>query len=105
MFTTVFIFISGSAHAEEHNAGLYYGKERMLVFGATNVEEGIEVAKRVVEQENCRIIELCGGFSEEDARAVKKATRGKALVGRVVYFDEDAGLVAEIVEELSKINL
>ena len=101
MFTGAFIFMSKSACSDQHNTQLSYGKERILIFGVSTVEEGIGVAKRIAEEESCRIIDLCGGFDEAAARAVRQAVGDKALVGYTTYFSEDAKLKKDVLEELT----
>jgi len=97
--------MAAPASSKEHHAKLHYGKERMLIYGVANLEEAAEVARHVVMEENCRIIELCGGFDDEATRVIKEAAGARTLVGHVVYASEDAALVAEIVEELKQLNL
>jgi len=104
MFTGSFIFMSKSASSNEHHAQLRYGKERLMVLGVSSVEEGISAAKRLVNEEGCRVIDLCGGFNEEDARAIRAATQGKALVCYSSCLPEDSKLMGEIIEELNELN-
>ena len=63
--------------------------DRLLVYGCETVEEGCKVAKRIVEEEGCTLIELCGGFGAEGAKEVIRAVEGKVTVGYIDYFAKD----------------
>ncbi|MGC0274073.1 DUF6506 family protein [Pseudactinotalea sp. Z1739] len=44
-----------------------------------------ETARRLVEEENVSLIELCGGFELPDAARVADAVGGKVPVGHVTF--------------------
>ena len=96
-----FIYMSRGCSPKEQNAELPCGVDNTLVYGVSTVDEGIEVAKQIVNDKGVEIIELCGGFGEEGARRVREALGDKILVGYVVYFEEDSELIEDIVSRLS----
>lgn len=55
-----------------------------MVVGVKNYEEGILVAKELIEQ-GVKAIELCAGSDNDGTALVSKAVRGKALVGAVKF--------------------
>jgi hypothetical protein len=95
MVTWAFIFKSDGCSAKKHNTVLEHCGNKLLIYGVDTIEEGAEVAKRIVAEDNCRLIELCGGFGEEGARVVREAVENKILVGYITYFPEDAPKLAE----------
>ncbi|MCE9598918.1 MAG: DUF6506 family protein [Spirochaetia bacterium] len=60
---------------------------RMKVVGVKKAEQGIEVAKQMV-QEGIQLIELCGGFSPVWAGKIIEAIEYKVPVGVVAYGPE-----------------
>ncbi|MDX1451953.1 MAG: DUF6506 family protein [Oleiphilaceae bacterium] len=62
-------------------------KFAMKVVGVANPEQGIEVAKKMVE-EGIQLIELCGGFSPVWAGKIIEAIDYAVPVGVVAYGPE-----------------
>ncbi|MGI6157771.1 MAG: DUF6506 family protein [Saccharofermentanales bacterium] len=84
-----FIFLSEGSDPKKHQTQLEHCGNTLLVYGVNTLEEGCEVAKEIVENKNCTLIELCGGFKREGAARVRKAVGSKALVGYIDYFEAD----------------
>jgi len=88
-----FIFITpgeegASAPVEYQNWTRTPGVD-LLTVGVTSYAQGVSVAKKVVDEDGCACIELCGGFGLEGAAAVARAV--SVPVG-VVRFDVHPGL-------------
>ena len=66
--TWAFIFRSDGAHPDVDYTEMMHCGNRFLIYGTNTVEEGCEVAKRIVEEENCILIELCGGYGPTERR-------------------------------------
>lgn len=88
MITWAFIFKSDNCTPKQHHTELEHCGNRLLVYGVNTIEDGAKVAKKIMEEENCLLIELCGGFGEEGARTVIKAVEGKIPVGHIEYLPE-----------------
>ncbi|MGW5645657.1 DUF6506 family protein [Saccharopolyspora sp. NPDC003752] len=63
------------------------GECRTVLVGVGKPEEGIEVARRLVE-EGAQLIELCGGFGPVWAGRIIEAIDGAVPVGTVGYGPE-----------------
>lgn len=83
MVTWAFIFKSEGCNPEVDKMEMMHCGNRFLIFGCDTVEQGAAVAKRIVEEEKCTLIELCGGFGLEGAKVVKAAV-GDIQVGYVI---------------------
>ncbi|MBS1336195.1 MAG: hypothetical protein HP031_01075 [Oscillospiraceae bacterium] len=83
--TWAFIFRSDGAHPDVDYTEMMHCGNRFLIYGTNTVEEGCEVAKRIVEEENCILIELCGGYGPDGAQKIIDAIGGKIPVGYVTY--------------------
>jgi ketopantoate hydroxymethyltransferase len=88
MFTWAFIFKSEDCNHEQHHTELLHCGNRLLIYGVSTIEEGAKVAKKIMEEENCLLIELCGGFGSEGARTVIEAVECKIPVGHIEYLPE-----------------
>lgn len=84
-----FIFRSDGCDPEVDKLVLHHCGNRMLVYGTNTIEEGCEVAKRIVEEEGCELIELCGGYGPDGARKMIEAIDGKSPIGHVVYLESE----------------
>ena len=85
MINWAFIFKSDGCSAKRDHTILNHCEDRLFIYGVDTVEEGIEVAKRLIAEENCSLIELCGGFGEEGAKRIIEAIDGKICVGHIAY--------------------
>lgn len=92
--TWAFLFRSDEANPAVDNTEMLHSGNRFLVYGTNTIDEGVEIAKRIVEEENCVLIELCGGYGEEGARRIIEAVGGKIPVGYVTYFPEEISKLA-----------
>lgn len=80
----------------EHHSEFVTPTRKAIMYGGSTLEECCAIAKRLVDEEDCKLIELCGAFGEEGAKAVIEAVDGRAVVGYVNYFPEER-------EKLSKL--
>ncbi len=83
--TWAFIFRSDNANSEVDKAVMLHDGNRLLTYGCNTIEEGVAVAKRIVEEEDCLLIELCGGFGKDGAQKVIEGIGGKVPVGYITY--------------------
>lgn len=97
-FKAAFIFIAPGNEYKIHQAVIPAPVVELHVVGVKKYEEGVAVAKKLVEQ-GIEAIELCGGFGAEGVAQIKKAVAGKATVG-VVRFDIHPGLENKSGDEL-----
>ncbi|MCG8673521.1 MAG: DUF6506 family protein [Pseudomonadales bacterium] len=70
-------------------------KFKMQVVGVSHPEQGIEVAKKMVES-GVQLIELCGGFSPVWAGKVIEAINYAVPVGVVAYGPESIDSMHEL---------
>ena len=71
----------------DHTTSLVSDSFQTRVVGVPNLEIAIEAAKRLVLQ-GVQLIELCGGFSQEEASRLHQEIGLKVPVGVVVYSEE-----------------
>jgi len=83
-------FIVKSADLEffKHHARLASENFNMSISGVSSVEEACLVAQEMITK-RVQLIELCGGFSVEDAQTVRDAINDHIPVGVVQYTDEE----------------
>lgn len=93
-----FIFVAPEADPEKHRAAVQTPVVELTVVGVKDYRAAAKEAERLVE-EGVTAIELCGGFGIEGAAEVKRAVKGKAVVG-VVRFDNHPGLEFKSGDEL-----
>lgn len=87
--TWAFLFLDKNVDLNtDHTSMVYSDGVRMLIYGANTVDEAVEIAKRLTTDENCTLIELCGGFQREGAKRIREATNGKATIGYAIPLDE-----------------
>jgi hypothetical protein len=67
----------------QHRAVLDSGQFATLVVGVSSIEAATQASREMVAA-GVQLIELCGGFSADDADAVRRAVLGTP-VGRVSY--------------------
>jgi hypothetical protein len=60
----------------------------MAVSGVQTVDEAILVAQELLTK-HVQLIELCGGFSAEDADRIRAATNDMIPIGRVQYTPQE----------------
>lgn len=93
-----FIFIAPEADPGRHHAVVETPAVELTVVGVKDYRAAAAAAEELVAQ-GVGAIELCGGFGIEGAAEVKKAVKGKAVVG-VVRFDNHPGLGFKSGDEL-----
>lgn len=87
--TWAFIHLSVGVDPKVDKAELIHGGNRLLIYGTDTIEGGCEVAKYLVEEENCEFIELCGGWHADGAQCIVEAIDGKIPVGHVEYLESE----------------
>ncbi len=80
-----FLFVAPQTDSNVHQAVIETPAIILKVIGVENYEQGVQVAKALVE-EGIGAIELCAGFGNEGTALISKAVGEKAQVG-VVRFD------------------
>ena len=100
-FKAAFIFIAPENDYQVHQAIVPAPFVELHVVGVKTYDEGVAVAKKLVEQDGVGAIELCGGFGVEGVAQIKQAVQGKAVVG-VVRFDTHPGLDYKSGDDLFK---
>ena len=83
-------FIVKSADLEmfKHHARLQSDNFDMSVAGVSDVSQACLVAQEMITK-GVQLIEMCGGFSGEDAQAVRDAINDHIPVGYVQYTAEE----------------
>lgn len=82
-----FVFITGEGDGADGklNAVLRYGDSSMLLYGVNTLEQGLAVCEKLSRQEDCSLIELCGGFAEDGARKVAAVFKRDTKTAYTVY--------------------
>ena len=83
--TWAFIFLNPECDPEVDKMEMMHEGNRLSICGTANFEQGMAVARKMMEEENCVLIELCGGYGEEGAQKIIEAVDGKIPVGYVTY--------------------
>lgn len=94
-----FIFVNDRPCPEVFHTVLEHDGGTLLVYGVNTVEEGGILSKKLMEEENCKLIELCGGFGADGARQVIKAVGGAITVGHIEYLPETQEALDRLREE------
>lgn len=84
-----FIFVAPETEKEVHRAVIETPALVLTIVGVKNYEEGVNVAKELVDA-GVGAVELCAGFGNEGTAMISKAVKGKASVG-AVKFDHHPG--------------
>lgn len=84
--------------AEIHHAELVSDDFSTHVIGVFNLGEAIRSAKKLIE-DGVQLIELCGGFSEDDAAVLRLQTGHQVPVGVVVYSPRQAAELLDMFGE------
>jgi hypothetical protein len=85
-----FMFVDQGADPGIHRDTVVTPGLALTVVGVKNYQEAVRVAGELAA-EGIIAIELCAGFGVEGVAMVKKAVKGKSIVG-VVRFDNHPGL-------------
>lgn len=93
-----FIFVAPETDMKEHRAIIETPELRLNVVGVKDYNEGVVVAKELVDK-GVKAIELCAGFGNEGISIISKAVKGKASVG-AVKFDHHPGFNFKSGDEL-----
>lgn len=67
------------------------------IIGVSNMEEACKAAEEL-QKEGIDCIELCGGFGEEGARKIIKATNNKIAVGFAVHLEEQDNIYKKLFD-------
>jgi len=92
-----FIVISDDLEMFKHHARLQSENFDMSIAGVPDVSQAELVAQEMITK-GVQLIELCGGFSAEDAQRVRDAINDHIPVGFVQYSDDER---ARLKRELS----
>ena len=83
-----FIVKSAGLDFFKHHARLASEDFNMSISGVSSVEEACLVAQEMITK-RVQLIEMCGGFTPEDAQIVRDAINDHIPVGVVQYTDEE----------------
>ena len=83
--TWAFIFLNPECDPAVDKLEMMHEGNRLLIYGTASVEQGMEVAKKIMEEDDCVLIELCGGYGEDGAQKIIESVDGKIPVGYVTY--------------------
>ncbi len=72
----------------KHHAFIKSEQFEMMVAGVSSVDEAILAAQEMLTRE-VQLIELCGGFSADDAHRIKTEINDLVPIGRVQYTEEE----------------
>ena len=96
--TGLYMFVDPSVDSAVHKAEIKTPKFTMLIQGVSSIEEGASMAKRLAD-EGVSLVELCGGFGYEGAKAVSDAVSDKTSVSMSVVQVLDAPKLAGILAD------
>ena len=85
MITWAFFCKSDVCDAEKHNVVLNHITGRLLIYCVKSIEQAIELANHLIDEENCSLIELCGGFEKEGAKRLSDGISGRIGIGHVEF--------------------
>ncbi len=83
-----FIVKSDDLEMFKHHARLHSDSFDMSIAGVSDVSQAELVAQEMITK-GIQLIELCGGFSTDDARKISEAINDHIPVGCVQYTDEE----------------
>jgi alanine racemase len=82
-----FIIKAPGYQASEHTATLASEQFNTQIVGVADLPSAIQAAQSLI-QTGVQLIELCGGFSEEEAAQLRQAIHHQVQVGAVIYSAE-----------------
>lgn len=83
-----FIVKSNDLEMFKHHARLHSENFDMSIAGVSDVAQAELVAQEMITK-GIQLIELCGGFSGEDAQRIRDAINDHIPVGYVQYTDDE----------------
>lgn len=90
------MIIKGPGYAPEiHRACLASTCFSTAIVGVSSFEQALLAAQQLA-QDGVQLIELCGGFSPEEAETLKAALTPRIPVGVVRYTDEEQAQLAAL---------
>jgi 2-keto-3-deoxy-6-phosphogluconate aldolase len=87
-----FIIKAPGYQAIEHTATLASEQFNTQVLGVADLPSAIQAAQSLI-QTGVQLIELCGGFSEEEAAQLSQAIHHQVPVGVVIYSKEQTAML------------
>jgi hypothetical protein len=93
-----FLVMGKGYDPEIHRAYFENAYTKTLVVGVENIEAAQQTAKALAKT-GIELIELCGAFGEDGARAVIDALDGAAPVGYVTHFDSQQPMLDALFGE------
>ena len=82
-----FMLMGPAYHSDQHRAHFETDGKDVYIIGVTDFEEAKREAVRMAD-EGFGVIEVCGAFGPEKARALIEATGGRLGVGYITHFPE-----------------
>lgn len=92
-----FIVKHQSYGKEKQNALLESKDFETKIVGVSSCEEAVEVINDLVENK-VQLVELCGGFSNEEKAVIKEKTKGVVAIGFAELDDENNDLLLASLE-------
>jgi 2-keto-3-deoxy-6-phosphogluconate aldolase len=74
-----------SQHTADINSDTFHTR----VVGVASLEDAVSVAQNLIAS-GVQLIELCGGFTEDDAATIRSKTDHKIPVGVVTYSEQQS---------------
>tara|TARA_R110001583_G_scaffold606_4_gene5434 strand:+ start:374 stop:673 length:300 start_codon:yes stop_codon:yes gene_type:complete len=91
-----FIVKAADLEVIKHQAHIQSEQFQMMVAGVSSVDEAILAAQEMLTRE-VQLIELCGGFSADDADQIRDAINDRIPLGRVQYNNQERNrLISEL---------
>lgn len=94
-----FIYISPECTPEKQFASIESPGWRADIYGVSSIDAGCELARKLVS-EDCKLIELCGGFGKDGAAKMVEAIGDAVPVGYVDYFPDGPARIAELIKSV-----
>jgi hypothetical protein len=93
-----FLFVAPGADYRVHKTAMHTPEVVLTVVGVSDYDMAEKATEELIE-DGIEAIELCGGFGDLGTAVVKRAARGRAVVG-VVRFDIHPGLGCKSGDEI-----
>jgi hypothetical protein len=95
-----YIFCVPGCDPKRHNAIIDAPMVKMWVIGVNDQEEGVNVCKKLVNEDGVQLIELCGDWGYSGAAKVQEAIGENAVVGAIFHQVKNTPKLAGILRNL-----
>lgn len=95
----LFMFVHHSVDSSKHKAVIELPQFTMYIQGVSNFDEGVQVAKQLVQKEGVDLIELCGGFGYAGAKHIAEGLGDEVPVGMIVHQVWNGCAIAKLIKE------